>query len=80
LSLGKLKIKLYRDKEGNLKGDGRCCYLKARISLFKQNIFSSLYCNTINFTLLQIENVDLALKILDDSNFKGKQIKVEKVI
>lgn len=22
------KIKLYKDKEGNLKGDGLCCYLK----------------------------------------------------
>jgi hypothetical protein len=28
LSLGKPKVKLYRDKEGNLKGDARCCYLK----------------------------------------------------
>ncbi|XP_028412564.1 HIV Tat-specific factor 1 homolog [Dendronephthya gigantea] len=49
----KPKIKLYRDQEGKLKGDARCCYLK-------------------------IESVDLALKLLDDSNFKGKQIKVEK--
>lgn len=22
------KVKLYKDKEGNLKGDGLCCYLK----------------------------------------------------
>jgi hypothetical protein len=25
---GNKKIKLYRDESGNLKGDGRCCYLK----------------------------------------------------
>jgi len=25
---GKLKIKLYTDPEGNIKGDGRCCYIK----------------------------------------------------
>ncbi|XP_039260881.2 17S U2 SnRNP complex component HTATSF1-like [Styela clava] len=25
---GKPKLKLYKDKEGNLKGDGLCCYLK----------------------------------------------------
>uniref|UniRef100_A0A915JB03 17S U2 SnRNP complex component HTATSF1 n=1 Tax=Romanomermis culicivorax TaxID=13658 RepID=A0A915JB03_ROMCU len=24
----KSKLKLYRDEEGNLKGDGRCCYIK----------------------------------------------------
>ena len=29
--------------------------------------------------IYQIESVDLALKLLDDSNFKGKTIKVEKV-
>lgn len=26
------KVKLYKDKEGNLKGDGLCCYLKASLS------------------------------------------------
>lgn len=25
------KVKLYKDKEGNLKGDGLCCYLKVRL-------------------------------------------------
>jgi hypothetical protein len=25
---GKPKVKLYKDEEGNLKGDGVCCYLK----------------------------------------------------
>ncbi len=24
----KLKLKLYRDETGALKGDGRCCYIK----------------------------------------------------
>ena len=28
------KVKLYRDVEGNLKGDGRCCYLK----VYKKNV------------------------------------------
>ena len=27
---GKLKMKLYRDYNGQLKGDGRCCYIKVR--------------------------------------------------
>jgi hypothetical protein len=50
-------------------------------SAFLNKIYSLLsFVVFINFTLLQIESVDLALKILDDSNFKGKQIKVEKVI
>lgn len=26
------KVKLYKDKEGNLKGDGLCCYLKVSLS------------------------------------------------
>ena len=26
----KKKVKLYRDSNGHLKGDGRCCYLKVR--------------------------------------------------
>lgn len=25
------KVKLYKDKEGNLKGDGLCCYLKVSL-------------------------------------------------
>lgn len=28
------KVKLYKDKEGNLKGDGLCCYLKVWVCLF----------------------------------------------
>lgn len=28
LKIDKPKIKLYRDKEGNIKGDALCCYLK----------------------------------------------------
>ena len=27
-AVGQLKLKLYRDENGDLKGDGRCCYLK----------------------------------------------------
>lgn len=27
------KVKLYKDKDGNLKGDGLCCYLKVSFVL-----------------------------------------------
>lgn len=49
---GKPKIKLYRDNNGQLKGDGRCCYLKR-------------------------ESVDLAIKLLDESDYKGYIVHVE---
>ncbi|XP_068757063.1 17S U2 SnRNP complex component HTATSF1-like [Montipora capricornis] len=49
---GKPKIKLYRDTNGQLKGDGRCCYLKR-------------------------ESVDLAIKLLDESDYKGYIVHVE---
>lgn len=32
------KIKLYKDKEGNLKGDGLCCYLKVSGAI-KRDVF-----------------------------------------
>lgn len=47
-----LKLKLYKDSEGNPKGDGRCCYIK-------------------------VESVELAMKFLDDSDFRGHKVKVE---
>lgn len=28
LQTEEFKVKLYKDSEGNLKGDGLCCYLK----------------------------------------------------
>lgn len=34
------KIKLYKDKEGNLKGDGLCCYLK---------VSGTLKCSFLSF-------------------------------
>lgn len=48
----KPKIKLYRDANGQIKGDGRCCYLKR-------------------------ESVDLAIKLLDEADFKGSTVHVE---
>lgn len=30
----KLKIKLYKDAEGNLKGDATCCYIKVQSSFY----------------------------------------------
>lgn len=48
----KPKVKLYRDQNGQIKGDGRCCYLKR-------------------------ESVDLAIELLDESDYKGQTIHVE---
>ena len=45
------------------------------VKLHIRNILCCLY----SILILQIESVELALKLLDDANFKGKQIKVEKV-
>ncbi|XP_018547074.1 HIV Tat-specific factor 1 [Lates calcarifer] len=46
------KVKLYKDKEGNLKGDGLCCYLKK-------------------------ESVDLAMRLIDESEVRGYRLHVE---
>ena len=54
LHLGEPKLKLYRDINGVLKGDGLCCYLK-------------------------VESVQLALQILDGSDFRGHRVNVERV-
>lgn len=48
----KLKIKLYAEADGQLKGDGLCHYIR-------------------------VESVDLALKLLDGSDVRGKKIKVQ---
>jgi hypothetical protein len=49
----KLKLKLYRDENGEVKGDGRCCYLMP-------------------------ESVKLCLQLLDQSDFRGHTVSVEK--
>ena len=49
----KPKVKLYKDGENQLKGDGLCSYIKP-------------------------ESVDLALTILDGSDFEGKRISVQR--
>lgn len=46
------KVKLYKDRQGNLKGDGLCCYLKK-------------------------ESVDLAVRLIDDSEVRGYKLHVE---
>ncbi|TNN66460.1 HIV Tat-specific factor 1 [Liparis tanakae] len=46
------KVKLYKDKEGNQKGDGLCCYLKK-------------------------ESVELALRLIDESEVRGYRLHVE---
>ena len=45
---------MYRDVNGELKGDGLCCYLKK-------------------------ESVELALTLLDQSDFNGSTISVQRV-
>ncbi|XP_034190729.1 RRM1_TatSF1_like and RRM2_TatSF1_like domain-containing protein barc isoform X1 [Osmia lignaria lignaria] len=50
---GKDKIKLYRDSNGQPKGDALCIYIK-------------------------VESVDLALKILDKSQLRGKTLSVQR--
>ncbi|MBN3278590.1 HTSF1 factor, partial [Polyodon spathula] len=46
------KVKLYRDNQGNQKGDGLCCYLKK-------------------------ESVELAEKLIDESEIRGYRLHVE---
>lgn len=46
------KVKLYKDKDGNLKGDGLCCYLKK-------------------------ESVELALRLIDETEVRGYKLHVE---
>ncbi|KAM9781355.1 HIV Tat-specific factor 1 [Syngnathus typhle] len=46
------KVKLYKDKDGNLKGDGLCCYLKR-------------------------ESVELAVRLMDESEIRGYKVHVE---
>jgi HIV Tat-specific factor 1 len=53
LQTNKHKIKMYRDANGNFKGDALCTYIK-------------------------VESVELALQLLDESNFKNKVIKCER--
>ncbi|XP_054014756.1 HIV Tat-specific factor 1 homolog [Hylaeus anthracinus] len=50
---GKNRIKLYRDSNGQPKGDALCIYIK-------------------------VESVDLALKILDNSQVRGKTLSVQR--
>lgn len=49
----KLKVKLYTEPDGQLKGDALCHYIR-------------------------VESVDLALNLLDGSDFRGKPIKVQR--
>lgn len=50
---GKDKIKLYKDTNGEVKGDALCIYIK-------------------------VESVDLALKLLDNSEIRGKTVSVQR--
>jgi HIV Tat-specific factor 1 len=58
---GNKKVKLYRDEHGNLKGDGRCCYLKvASVPLALQLLDGS----DLRGHKVQVTRVSLAEAIL----------------
>ena len=69
----KPKVKLYKDADGNYKGDGLCTYVKVC-----QN--PSIYRTSTKHVLcFQIESVELALTIIDGSEIKpGQKIVVER--
>ncbi len=65
----KLKVKLYRDGEGNVKGDGRCCYAKVNRNAITKNFIRRDF---------QVESVELSLKILDGYRLRNAELKVER--
>ena len=80
---GKPKLKLYKDADGQLKGDALCCYLKVRCTICDCAyivmcccIYLSLCCFSV---LVQKESIPLALNIIDGSVLRDHTISVEKV-
>ena len=71
--IGKPKVKLYRDVDGDLKGDALCCYLKVK----QHSLF--FFVVLIAYTVMQVESLPLALSILDGSTLRNHTISVEKV-
>lgn len=71
----KMKVKLYRDKEGKIKGDGRCCFLRGEsVSLALQLLDDLEYKgNTIH-----VEQAVFALKGDYNPSLKPKRKKKKK--
>lgn len=44
-----LKLKLYRDENGDPKGDGRCCYIKVRVLVMLRIYLLQLNLLQLNF-------------------------------
>lgn len=70
-SRNKLKIKLYRDEEGNFKGDARCCYIKRQsvdlaLKLLDGMQFDAEHC-------LKVELATFTLKGQYDPSLKPKK-------
>ncbi|KAM9326147.1 17S U2 SnRNP complex component HTATSF1 [Gastrophryne carolinensis] len=66
------KIKLYKDKEGNLKGDGLCCYLKRESVDLALKILDDY---EIRGYRLHIESAKFQLKGAYDASKKKKKAK-----
>ncbi|XP_073399652.1 17S U2 SnRNP complex component HTATSF1 [Dendrobates tinctorius] len=66
------KIKLYKDKEGNLKGDGLCCYLKIESVQLALKLLDDY---EIRGYKLHVENAKFQLKGEYDKTKKKKKCK-----
>ncbi|XP_071979149.1 17S U2 SnRNP complex component HTATSF1 [Engystomops pustulosus] len=66
------KIKLYKDKEGNLKGDGLCCYLKKESVELALKLLDEY---EIRGYKLHVENAKFQLKGEYDATKKKKKCK-----
>ncbi|KAL8180811.1 UNVERIFIED_CONTAM: HIV Tat-specific factor 1, partial [Gekko kuhli] len=66
------KIKLYKDKEGNLKGDGLCCYLKRESVELALKLLDE---NEIRGYKLHVEVAQFQLKGEYDASKKRKKCK-----
>ncbi|XP_048369953.1 HIV Tat-specific factor 1 [Sphaerodactylus townsendi] len=66
------KIKLYKDKEGNLKGDGLCCYLKRESVELALKLLDE---NEIRGYKLHVEMAQFQLKGEYDASKKKKKCK-----
>ncbi|CAI5779331.1 HIV Tat-specific factor 1 [Podarcis lilfordi] len=66
------KIKLYKDKEGNLKGDGLCCYLKRESVELALQLLDE---NEIRGCKLHVEVAQFQLKGEYDASRKKKKCK-----
>lgn len=70
-----LKMKLYRDLDGNLKGDGRCCYIKVESVGLALNILDGY---NFNGNTIRVERAKFALKGEYDPSKKPKRQKKDK--